>query len=193
MRFTREGRGKRSQPAVMGRIGSLLRVKLLPVQHKESVVSIAYKIAGLALASLLSAGVSAADLEIKDPWVRGTVPAQKATGAFMQLSSKAGVTLVGVASPAAKVVELHEMVMDNNVMKMRALPRLDVQAGKTLELKPGSYHVMLIDLNKPLSKGEVVPITLKVEGKDKKVENVELKAEVRDLTAAAPMDHKHHH
>ncbi|WP_374496405.1 copper chaperone PCu(A)C [Zoogloea sp.] len=156
-------------------------------------MSIAYKIAALALTSLLSGGVVAADLEIKDPWVRGTVPAQKATGAFMQLSSKAGVTLVGVASPAAKVVELHEMVMDNNLMKMRPVPRLDIQPGKPVELKPGSYHVMLIDLNKPLSKGEVVPITLKVEGKDKKVENVELKAEVRDLTAAAPMEHKHHH
>ena len=152
-----------------------------------------YKIAALALASLFSGAAPAADLEIKDPWVRGTVPAQKATGAFMQLSSKGGVTLVGVASPAAKVVELHEMVMDNNVMKMRAVPRLDVQPGKPVELKPGSYHVMLIDLNKPLSKGEAVPITLKVEGKDKKVENVEVKAEVRDLTAAAPMDHKHHH
>ena len=129
------------------------------------------------------------------PWVRGTVPAQKATGAFMQLSSKAGVTLVGVASPAASVVELHEMVMDNNMMKMRALPRLDVQAGKLVELKPGSYHVMLIDLKKPLAKGEIVPITLKVEGKDKKVELVEVKAEVRDLAAAtAPaMDHKHTH
>lgn len=156
-------------------------------------MSIAYKIAGLAMAGLVSAGASAADLEVKDAWVRGTVPAQKATGAFMQLSSKGGITLVGVASPAANVVELHEMVMDNNVMKMRAVPRLDVQPGKPVELKPGSYHVMLIDLKKPLSKGEVVPITLKIEGKDKKVENVEVKAEVRDLTAAAPMDHKHHH
>lgn len=138
----------------------------------------------------------AADLEVKEPWVRGTVPAQKATGAFMQLSSKAGVTLVGVASPAASVVEVHEMVMDNNVMKMRALPRLEVQAGKALELRPGSYHVMLIDLKKPLVKGDIVPITLKVEGKDKKVETVEVKAEVRDLNAAAPMmehDHKHMH
>ena len=80
-------------------------------------------------------------------------------------------------------------------MKMRALPRLDVQAGKLVELKPGSYHVMLIDLKKPLVKGEIVPITLKVEGKDKKVELVEVKAEVRDLAAAtAPaMDHKHTH
>ena len=152
------------------------------------------KFAGLALAGLFSAGVAAADLEVSNPWVRGTVSAQKATGAFMQLSSKGGVSLVGVGSPAANIVEIHEMVMDNNVMKMRALPRLEVEAGKVLELKPGSYHVMLIDLKKPLAKGEIVPITLRVEGKDKKVETVEIKAEVRDLTARTPapaMEHKH--
>lgn len=153
------------------------------------------KFAGLALVGLFSAGIAAAaDLEVASPWVRGTVPAQKATGAFMQLSSKGGVSLVGVGSPAANIVEIHEMVMDNNVMKMRAVPQLEVEAGKVLELKPGSYHVMLIDLKKPLAKGEIVPITLRVEGKDKKVEAVEIKAEVRDLTARTPapaMEHKH--
>ena len=153
------------------------------------------KFAGLALVGLFSAGIAAAaDLEVASPWVRGTVPAQKATGAFMQLSSKGGVSLVGVGSPAANIVEIHEMVMDNNVMKMRAVPRLEVEAGKVLELKPGSYHVMLIDLKKPLAKGEIVPITLRVEGKDKKVETVEIQAEVRDLTARTPapaMEHKH--
>ena len=153
------------------------------------------KFAGLALVGLFSAGIAAAaDLEVASPWVRGTVPAQKATGAFMQLSSKGGVSLVGVGSPAANIVEIHEMVMDNSVMKMRAVPRLEVEAGKVLELKPGSYHVMLIDLKKPLAKGEIVPITLRVEGKDKKVETVEIKAEVRDLTARTPapaMEHKH--
>ena len=156
---------------------------------------IIHKLAGLALASLFIGNVAAADLEVKDPWVRGTVPAQKVTGAFMQLGSKGGVTIVGAASPAAGVVEIHEMAMDGGVMKMRAVQRLDVQPGKPAELKPGSYHVMLIDLKKPLAKGDVVPITLKVEGKDQKVERVEVKAEVRDLTAAAPMpmDHKHHH
>lgn len=149
--------------------------------------------AGLALAGLSAAAV-AADLEVANPWVRGTVAAQKATGAFMQLTSKSGVTLVGVASPAANVVELHEMMMADNVMKMHAIPRLDVPAGQPVELRPGSYHVMLIDLKKPLAKGEIVPITLKVEGKDKKVESVEVKAEVRDLTAPAPMmEHKHQH
>lgn len=150
-------------------------------------------VASLAIAGL-SATAVAADLEIANPWVRGTVAAQKATGAFMQLTSKSGVTLVGVASPAANVVELHEMVMADNVMKMRAVPRLDVPAGQAVELKPGSYHVMLIDLKKPLTKGEIVPITLKVEGKDKKVESVEVKAEVRELTAPAPvMEHHHQH
>ena len=157
-------------------------------------MNLSVKFAGLALAGLFSAGVAAADLEVSNPWVRGTVSAQKATGAFMQLSSKGGVSLVGVGSPAANIVEIHEMVMDNNVMKMRALPRLEVEAGKVLELKPGSYHVMLIDLKKPLGKGEIVPITLQVEGKDRKVEAVEVKAEVRELTARAPapaMEHKH--
>ena len=150
--------------------------------------------AGLAMAGLFAvSAVSAvaADLEVANPWVRDTVAAQKATGAFMKLSSKSGVTLVGVASPAANVVEIHEMVMADNVMKMRAVPRVEVLPGQPLELKPGSYHVMLIDLKKPLVKGEVVPITLKVEGKDKKVETVEVKAEVRELTAPAPMEHHH--
>ena len=78
-------------------------------------------------------------------------------------------------------------------MKRRPVPRLEVQPGKPLELRPGSYHVMLIDLKKPLAKGEIVPITLQVEGRDKKIETVEVKAEVRELTAgAAPaMQHKH--
>ncbi|RTL25732.1 MAG: copper chaperone PCu(A)C [Rhodocyclaceae bacterium] len=152
-----------------------------------------HKLAGLALAGLFIGSAVAADLDVKDPWVRGTVPAQKVTGAFMQLSSQGGVTVVGAASPAAGVVEIHEMAMDGGVMKMRAVQRLDVQPGKPVELKPGSYHVMLIDLKKPLAAGEVVPITLKVEGKDKKVESVEVKAQVRALTAAAPVEHDHKH
>ncbi len=183
MRFTQVCRGKRSQPAPPHRTGGPRRVKLLPVQFKESVVSKSHKIAALALTSLMASAALAADLEIKEPWVRGTVPAQKATGAFMQLSSKGGVTLVGVASPAAKVVELHEMVMDNNVMKMRAVPRLDVQPGKPVELKPGSYHVMLIDMKQRLSEGELVPITLRFDdGSSQRIE-----APVRKLQSAPPV------
>ena len=155
-----------------------------------SIVCSKYTITGLALAGLFAGSALAADLEVASPWVRGTVAAQKATGAFMQLSSKGGVSIVGAASPAADIVEVHEMTMVDNVMKMRAVPRLDVQPGKPLEFKPGSYHMMLIGLKKPLAKGERVPLTLKVEGRDRKVESVEVLAEVRDLTAPA-MEHRH--
>ena len=146
-------------------------------------------------ASVLALGqpVFAQDVQVENPWVRGTVPGQKATGAFMVLNSKQGGALVSVASPAAGVVEIHEMAMEGNVMKMRAIPKLDLPAGKNVELKPGGYHVMLMDLKQQLKKGDTVPVTLRIEGKDKKVATVEVKAEVRDLAAgAATGNHGHH-
>jgi len=127
----------------------------------------------------------AADLDVKDPWVRGTVSGQQATGAFMEITSKSGAVLVGAASPAAGVSEIHEMKMDGGVMKMRAIPRLDLPAGKPVVLGPGGYHVMLMSLKQPLKKGDTVPLTLQVEGKDKQVETIKVEAKVRDLTASA--------
>ena len=122
----------------------------------------------------------------KDAWVRGTVAAQKATGAFMQITSTQGGKLVSAASPVAGVVENHEMKMDGNVMKMAPIPGLDLPAGKMVELKPGGYHVMLMDLKQPLKAGDTVPLTLTVEGKDGKKETLEIKAPVRALGASAP-------
>ena len=145
------------------------------------------------LAALL-AGLSAAahaDVSIKDAWVRATVPAQRATGAFMQLTSSEAVRVVAIRSPAARIVELHEMRMDGDKMVMQALPWLDLAPGKPVELKPGGYHVMLIDLAKPLSAGDKVALTLVVEGKDNKRSNVEISAEVRGLDGKPAMDHKH--
>lgn len=149
----------------------------------------------LAALPLMSATTAfAADIEIKTPWVRGTVAGQKATGAFMEVTSKTGITLVGASSPVAGVTEIHEMKMDGGVMKMRAIPRLEVSAEKPLSLAPGGYHVMLMDLKQQLKTGDSVPLSLQVEGKDKKVETVEVKAEVRDLTAAStPAAHSHKH
>jgi hypothetical protein len=85
------------------------------------------------------------------------------------------------------------MKMDGGTMKMRAIPRLDVPAGKPVSLAPGGYHVMLMDLKQQLKKGDTVPLTLKVENKDKKIETIELKVEVRDLTATAPAANAHKH
>lgn len=75
---------------------------------------------------------------VTNAWVRGTVAQQKATGAFMQIVSQQGDRLVQASSPVAGVVEIHEMVMENNVMKMWAIPGLDLPAAKAVELKPAA-------------------------------------------------------
>jgi copper(I)-binding protein len=139
-----------------------------------------------ALAAAILVAPVWAQVTVTEPWVRGTVQGQKATGAFMQLKSADGGVLVAAESPVAGVVEIHEMRMEGNVMKMRAIPKLDLPAGKAVELKPGGYHVMLMELKQPLKKGDSVPLKLKFQGKDGKPQEVEVKAEVRDLGAAAP-------
>ena len=120
-----------------------------------------------------------AEVTVTEAWVRGTVATQKATGAFMKVKSSEDAKLVGAASPAANIVEVHEMAMKDNVMTMRAVDAIALPAGKTVELKPGGYHVMLIDLVKPLGAGDTVPVTLTVVGKDGKKSTVAVKAEVR--------------
>jgi copper(I)-binding protein len=135
------------------------------------------------LLATLAAISAHAQITVKDPWVRGTVANQKATGMFAQITSTLGGKLVSASSPAAGVVEIHEMVMDGNVMKMRAIPSLELPAGKSVDLKPGGYHVMLMDLKKELKVGEIVPATLVIEGADKKRETIEVKAIVKPLSA----------
>jgi copper(I)-binding protein len=126
---------------------------------------------------------------VKDAWVRGTVAGQKATGLFAQLLSPSGGKLVAASSPVAGVVEIHEMAMDGNIMRMRAVPAVELPASKTVEFKPGGYHVMLMDLKKDLKPGETVPVTLVVEGAGQKRETIEVKATVRPL--ADSHDKKH--
>ena len=138
----------------------------------------------IATLTLLLALPAAAQVTVTDPWIRGTVPQQMATGAFMQLKSAKDVKLVEARSPIAGVVEIHEMKLENNVMRMRAVPELDLPAGRTVELKPGGYHVMLMDLKQQMKEGEVVPVTLVVESAGKR-ETIEVKAKVRAPTASA--------
>ena len=145
------------------------------------------------LFAALSFTISAAafsQVVVKDPWVRATVVQQKATGAFMQLTATQDVKLISATSPAAKMVEIHTMEMDKDVMKMRQVMSLDLPAGKTVELKPGSYHVMLMGLNAQVKEGDVVPLSLTVEGKDKKTQTIEVKAIGKAMNATA---HKMQH
>ena len=134
----------------------------------------------------LAAQLACAQTTVKDAWVRGTVAQHKATGAFMQLTSAQGGKLISVKSPAAGIGEILEMAMEGNVMKMRAVSGIDLPAGKGVDLKPGGYHVMLLDLKQQLKDGDSVPITLVVKGKDGKRETLEIKAPVRALGAAEP-------
>lgn len=127
-----------------------------------------------------------AQIAVADPWVRGTVAGQKATGVFMQLKSATDTALVGASSPVAKIVEIHEMKMDGSVMKMSAIDKLPLPAGKSVELKPGGYHVMLMDLTQELKEGQSVPMTLTFEDKAGKKSAVEVKAPVKALAAGNP-------
>jgi len=144
-------------------------------------------LSAVALTAALGAPAMA-QVTVKDAWVRGTVPEQKATGAFMQLSAPAGARLVQASSNVAGTVELHEMSMEGTTMKMRAVPGIDLPAGKAVDLKPGGYHLMLLDLKQPLKEGQTVVITLVVEGQNNKRTSIEVSAPVRPLGAPMQMD-----
>jgi periplasmic copper chaperone A len=101
-----------------------------------------------------------AAVAVEGAWARPSVQGQIASGAFMKLTAKSDLKLVSASSPAAGVTEIHEMKMEGDIMKMRAMDALELPAGKVVELKPGSYHMMLINLKAPLVKGSAVPVTL---------------------------------
>ncbi len=110
----------------------------------------------------------------------------------MQLTSVRDARLVEVRSPVAKVAEIHEMNLVDNVMRMRAVAGIDLPAGKRIALRPGGYHVMLMGLTEQIKDGDTVPLTLTVEGKDKRRETIELKAPVRPLNYAPSGGHSKH-
>ena len=109
----------------------------------------------------LSAPLLAQTVDVSGAWARATVPGQKATGAFMRLTSKDGARLVAISTPAAGVAEVHEMKLEEGVMRMHAVPGgLELPPGKTVELKPGGYHLMLMDLKQPLQRESTIALTL---------------------------------
>ena len=151
-------------------------------------------IAATAVLALSSAAW--AQTRITDPWVRSTVPQQKASGLFAQITSTAGGKLVSATSPVAGVVEIHEMKMEGDTMRMRAIDALDLPPGKTVELKPGGYHVMLMDLKQQLKAGETVPVTLVIQNSAGVRETIEVRAAVRGAMPGGGMkhgDHQHGH
>lgn len=128
-----------------------------------------------------AAATAQAEVTAKDAWVRGTVPAQTSTGAFVTLTSTAEARLVKAASPLAKIVEIHESTTKDGVSRMQAVESVALPAGKPVQLKPGGLHVMLMGLSRPLRPGDEVPLTLTIEEKGGKRTPLAVRAEVRPL------------
>jgi len=146
----------------------------------------------LASATLLFVGLAASalaqNIDIKNGWVRTSVQGQTATGAFMTITAPQDMRLVGVLSPVAGVAEVHEMKIDGGVMKMRAVEGgLALPAGKAVELKPGGYHLMLMDLKAALPKDSTVPVTLVL----KDAKGAESRVELKLPVSTGAMAHKH--
>ena len=116
-----------------------------------------------ALLALALAGFAhAADpVKVEAAWARPTVAGQDSTGAYMTITASEPLTLLGAETPAAGIVEIHEMKMVGDVMKMRAAETLPLAAGKPLQLKPGGYHLMLMDLKAPFKAGSQIQVTLR--------------------------------
>ena len=143
-----------------------------------------------AVFSLAAQTAWAANISVTGAWVRATMPGQPVGGAYMQIQSDADARLLSASSPAVPRVEIHEMKMDGDVMRMREVKAIDLPKGKTVSLEPGGFHIMLMNLPKPIAAGDMIPLTLVVESGGKQ-QTVEVKAEARAMMGGA-MQHHHH-
>ena len=152
-----------------------------------------------AILALSSGALFAQTVEVQGAWARATVPGQKATGAFMKITAKEGTKLVSVSSPVAGVAEVHEMKMDGDVMKMRAVAGgLDLPAGNAVQVKPGAHGGQVTDLIEPVAHVTSIAVTLVF----KDAKGVETRTELTvPVAMAAPgakpadmpaMDHSKH-
>lgn len=135
----------------------------------------------LALFAVCAKVIAEEPVTVTDAWVRATAPGQTVTGAFLEISSPVRARIVGVESEIAESAEIHSSTMDNGVMKMREVGKLDVPANQALRFAPGGYHIMLIDLKKSLARGDKVPLAIRLERADKTQIEVSFEATVRAI------------
>ena len=136
-------------------------------------------------------GYKVGSLEIGHPWARATPKGAAVAGGYMTITNNGAEPdrLTAFSSPAADRFEIHEMSMDGGVMKMRALPKgLEIKPGEKVELKPGSYHLMFMQLKQPFEKDKRVKGTLTFE----KAGTVEVEFAV-EAVGASPSGHGGHH
>jgi copper(I)-binding protein len=145
------------------------------------------------LAAVLSSlSAQAQDGAVSDAWSRATAPGQGAGMVQAVITSKKAAQLVGASSKACASVELHTMVTEGGMMKMRQVEFIDLPAGQAVDLGAQGYHLMLIGLKEPLKEGKQVEVTLQLRQADGKMKKVKLNAKVRGMTDSKPQV-KHEH
>jgi len=127
-----------------------------------------------------------AQVTASDAWVRATVPVQKSAGAFMSLQSAKAVRVVGATSPVAGTVEIHQMEMSGQTMKMKAVEAIALPAGEKVDLAKSGYHFMFLGLKGQLKDGDIVPLTLTVEDAASKRDTVTVNVPVKPIGYSAP-------
>ena len=149
--------------------------------------AIGFIFSGAALAQSVSKAVANNAIKIEDAYTRATVPGQQVAGGFLKIENKGNIAdqLISASSPVAGEVQLHEMAMDGNVMKMRQVKDIAVPAGGAVELKPGGLHLMFMNIKAPLTAGETVPVKLKFA----KAGDIEVKMPVNAMGNSGAMKH----
>jgi copper(I)-binding protein len=146
----------------------------------------------LLLASTVTAAAAqSAPVTAEGAWARASVQGQTATGAFLRLTARERLSLVGVSTPVAGVAEVHEMKLEGNVMRMRPIASLELPAGQPVELKPGGHHLMLMDLKAPLKPDTRVPVTLTFRNAKGEASRLELSVPVLTRAPDGSAPHKH--
>jgi copper(I)-binding protein len=141
----------------------------------------------LLAASFTVQAQTAAPVKVEGAWARAVLQGQVSSGAYMTLTAREPLTLTGASSPAAAIVEIHQMKLEGDVMKMRAIDQLALPAGRPVELKPGGYHIMLMDLRSAFKPDTQLPLTLQFRNAQGQAQSLQVSVPVR----LGPATHGH--
>lgn len=155
-----------------------MRASSLLVQHPRRRIA---ALCAAAFALFMLAGTARSDelLQVSDAWISPSRPGQTVVGGYMRLRSAQDAALVQIDTDAAAKAEMHQMSMENDIMRMRRLDRLELPAGRTVDLAPGARHLMLFDVRRPLKAGDTVALTLTLRLADGRSVRQNVNAQVR--------------
>ncbi|MDD2701992.1 MAG: copper chaperone PCu(A)C [Sideroxydans sp.] len=133
----------------------------------------------------LSFAAQAADVKVSEAWTRATAPGQDSAMVQAVITSKQAAELVGVSCACARTAELHSMVHEDGMMKMRQVESINLPAGEAVDLGAAGYHLMLMGLKKQIKEGKKIELTLTLRYQDGKTKRVKFHAPARALDASA--------